>query len=108
MADLAGTPAVPIAMAVPLATTFVMLVIGCPPTLIAYGFGYFSQWEAFKLLFVRSFIGIIILSLCMAVWYPLVGMPGNIDMMKTPAKLTMSGYELVVPPDQPVVPPDQP
>jgi solute carrier family 13 (sodium-dependent dicarboxylate transporter), member 2/3/5 len=104
MADMAGTPSVPIAMAVPLATTFVMLVIGCPPTLIAYGFGYFSQWEAFKLLFVRSFIGIIILSLCMAVWYPLVGMPGNIDMMKTPAKLTMSGYELIVPPDQPLQP----
>ncbi len=96
MADMAGTPAVPIAMAVPLATTFVMLVIGCPPTLIAYGFGYFSQWEAFKLLFVRTIIGIIVLSVCMAVWYPLVGMPGNVDMMKTPAKLTMTGYELTV------------
>ncbi len=96
MADMAGTPAFPIAMSVPLATTFVMLVIGCPPTLIAYGFGYFSQWEAFKLLFVRTILGIIVLCLCMAVWYPLVGMPGNIDMMKTPAKLTMSGYELIV------------
>jgi sodium-dependent dicarboxylate transporter 2/3/5 len=96
MADMAGTPVAPIAMSVPLATTFVLLVIGCPPTLIAYGFGYFTQWEAFKCLFFRSFLGIIVLALCMAFWYPLAGMPGNIDNMKTPAKLTMSGYELVV------------
>lgn len=96
MADLAGTPVVPIAMSVPLATTFVLLVIGCPPTLIAYGFGYFTQWEAFKVLLFRSFLGIIVLSLCMALWYPLVGMPGNIDNMKTPAKLTTSGYELII------------
>lgn len=96
MADMAGTPAAPIAMSVPLATTFVLLVIGCPPTLIAYGFGYFTQWEAFKVLLFRSVLGIIILSLCMALWYPLVGMPGNIDNMKTPAKLTPTGYELII------------
>ncbi|MGD9824935.1 SLC13 family permease [Desulfobacter sp.] len=95
MADLAGTPVAPIAMAVPLATTFVLLVIGCPPTLIAYGFGYFSQWEAFKVLLFRSILGILLLCLCMSLWYPLVKMPGNIDNMKTPAKLTMSGYELI-------------
>jgi sodium-dependent dicarboxylate transporter 2/3/5 len=96
MADMAGTPVAPIAMAVPLATTFVLLVIGCPPTLIAYGFGYFTQWEAFKVLMFRSILGIIVLSLCMALWYPLMGMPGNIDNMKTPAKLTVSGYELII------------
>ncbi len=96
MADMAVTPVVPIAMCVPLATTFVLLVIGCPPTLIAYGFGYFTQWEAFKLFLFRAFIGTIILTICMALWYPLSGMPGNIDNMKTPAKLTVTGYELIV------------
>lgn len=96
LADLAGTPVAPIVMTVPLATTFVLLVIGCPPTLIAYGFGYFSQWEAFKVFLFRSFLSIILMVLCMALWYPLVGMPGNIDNMKTPAKLTVTGYELVV------------
>jgi sodium-dependent dicarboxylate transporter 2/3/5 len=96
MADMAGTPVAPIAMAVPLATTFVLLVIGCPPTLIAYGFGYFTQWEAFKVLLFRAVLGIIVLSLCMALWYPLVGMPGSIDNMKTPAKLTPTGYELII------------
>jgi len=94
MADMAGTPAVPIAMSVPLATTFVLLVIGCPPTLIAYGFGYFSQWEAFKVFLLRTILGVAILTLSQMVWYPLVNMPGNVDLMKTPAKLTVMGYEL--------------
>ncbi|MBU0970685.1 MAG: anion permease [Proteobacteria bacterium] len=96
MADMAGTPVAPIAMAVPLATTFVLLVIGCPPTLIAYGFGYFTQWEAFKVFLFRAVLGIIVLALCMALWYPLVGMPGNIDNMKTAAKLTTTGYERII------------
>lgn len=97
MADLAGIPTFPIAMTVPLATTFVLLVIGCPPTLIAYGLGYFTQVEAFKVFFVRTLICLTMASFVMAVWYPLVGMPGNIDMMQTPAKLTMWGYELLPP-----------
>ena len=96
MADLAGTPVVPIAMSVPLATTFVLLIINCPPTLIAYGFGYFTQWEAFTAFFLRAFLGILILSLCMALWYPVVGMPGNVDNMKGPARLTTARYEPVV------------
>jgi solute carrier family 13 (sodium-dependent dicarboxylate transporter), member 2/3/5 len=96
MADMAGTPVAPIAMSVPLATTFVLFVIGCPPTLIAYGFGYFTQWEAFKVFIFRTILGITLLALSMAVWYPIAGMPGNIDNMKTPAKLTMSGYDLIV------------
>ncbi len=97
MADMAGIPTFPIAMTVPLATTFVLLVIGCPPTLIAYGLGYFTQVEAFKVFFVRTFICLIMAGVVMAVWYPLVGMPGNIDMMQTPAKLTFWGYELLPP-----------
>lgn len=98
MADMAGIPTFPIAMTVPLATTFVLLVIGCPPTLIAYGLGYFTQLEAFKVFFVRTFICLALASVVMAIWYPLVGMPGNIDMMQTPAKLTPLGYELISPP----------
>ena len=96
MADMAGTPVTPIAMSVPLATTFVLFVIGCPPTLIAYGFGYFTQWEAFKVFFFRAVLGITILAIAMALWYPLSGMPGNIDNMTTPAKLTPMGYELII------------
>lgn len=93
MADMAGIPTLPIAMTVPLATTFVFLVIGCPPTLIAYGFGYFTQVEAFKVFFLRAVICLLLAGAVQAVWWPLVGMPGNLDMMATPAKLTIMGTE---------------
>ncbi|HSW61841.1 MAG TPA: SLC13 family permease [Dissulfurispiraceae bacterium] len=93
MADMAGIPTLPIAMTVPLATTFVLLVIGCPPTLIAYGLGYFTQVEAFKAFIVRTIICLLLASAVQAVWWPLVGMPGNLDMMATPAKLTIMGTE---------------
>ncbi|MCX8029982.1 MAG: SLC13 family permease [Thermodesulfovibrionales bacterium] len=95
MADMAGIPTFPIAMTVPLATTFVLLVIGCPPTLIAYGLGYFTQVEAFKVFFVRTIICLLMASLVQAVWWPIAGMPGNLDMMQTPAKLTTLGVELI-------------
>jgi sodium-dependent dicarboxylate transporter 2/3/5 len=95
MADLAGVPTFPIAMTVPLATTFVLLIIGCPPTLIAYGMGYFTQIEAFKVLVVRTVICLFLAGLMQCFWWPLVGMPGNIDMMQTPAKLSPMGYELI-------------
>ncbi len=95
MADLAGAPTFPIAMTVPLATTFVLLVIGCPPTLIAYGLGYFTQVEAFKVFFVRTIICLILAGAIQAIWWPLVGMPGNLDMMQTPARLTSFGVELI-------------
>lgn len=95
MADLAGVPTFPIAMTVPLATTFVLLVIGCPPTLIAYGMGYFTQVEAFKVFFVRTFICLLLAGVIQAAWWPFVGMPGNLDMMQTPAKLTSFGAELI-------------
>ncbi len=95
MADMAGTPTFPIAMTVPLATTFVLLVIGCPPTLIAYGLGYFSQVEAFKVFIVRTIICLTLAGIVQAVWWPLVGMPGNLDMMQTSAKLTFWGTELI-------------
>ncbi|MBS3935812.1 MAG: anion permease [Sulfuritalea sp.] len=91
MADMAGTPTLPVAMTVPLATTFVLLVIGCPPTLIAYGLGYFTQWEAFKVFVLRTFICLTLAGVVQALWWPLVGMPGNLDMMKTPARLETWG-----------------
>lgn len=97
MADLAGTPTLPIAMTVPLATTFVLLIIGCPPTLIAYGLGYFTQWEAFKVFFLRAIICLTLSGVVQAFWWPLVGMPGNLDMMQTPAKLGVWSVEPAAP-----------
>jgi sodium-dependent dicarboxylate transporter 2/3/5 len=95
MADLAGTPTLPITLTVPLATTFVLLVIGCPPTLIAYSFGYFTQSEAVKVFLLRTLICLTLSGFVSALWYPLVDMPGNLNMMKTPAELTFCGVKLV-------------
>ncbi|MDO9581593.1 MAG: SLC13 family permease [Desulfomicrobium sp.] len=95
MADLAGIPTMPIALTVPLATTFILLVIGCPPTLIAYGLGYFTQVEAFKVLLVRTIICLFLAGIMQSAWWPIAGMPGNLDMMQTPAKLTPFGVELI-------------
>lgn len=100
MADLAGTPTLPIAMTVPLATTFVLLIIGCPPTLIAYGLGYFTQMEALKVFALRTLICLTLAGGVQAVWWPFVGMPGNLDMMQTPAKLGVWSAE-VTPPKAP-------
>jgi len=91
MADLAATPTLPIAMTVPLATTFVLLVIGCPPTLIAYGLGYYTQWEAFKVFTLRTLICLAMAGVLQMLWWPLVGMPGDLDMMETPARLGIWG-----------------
>jgi len=98
MADLAGTPTLPIALTVPLATTFVLLVIGCPPTLIAYGFGYFTQIEAFKVFLMRTIICLSMATAVQAIWWSMIGMPGNLDMMATPAKLLPFGVEVLPPP----------
>jgi sodium-dependent dicarboxylate transporter 2/3/5 len=95
MADLAGIPTLPIALTVPLATTFILLVIGCPPTLIAYGLGYFTQVEAFKVLVVRTIICLFLAGIMQSAWWPIANMPGNLDMMQTPAKLTPFGVELI-------------
>jgi sodium-dependent dicarboxylate transporter 2/3/5 len=108
MADMSATPTLPVAMTVPLATTFVLLVIGCPPTLIAYGLGYFTQWEAFKVFVLRTFICLTLAGVVQTLWWPLVGMPGNLDMMKTPAQLAPWGTGVgTAPPAPPAPPPAQ-
>ncbi len=48
MATSLGIPEVAIALSAPISTSFIMLVIGCPPTIIAYSTGYFSQLEFVK------------------------------------------------------------
>ncbi len=48
MAQSLGIPEAAIALSAPISTSFIMLVIGCPPTLIAYSTGYFSQIEFIK------------------------------------------------------------
>ncbi|MCL0037638.1 SLC13 family permease [Thermodesulfovibrionales bacterium] len=63
-----------IAIASPIATGFVMLVIGAPPMIIAYSFGYFSQVDFIKVGVVSSFLAQILLALMVSTYWPLVGL----------------------------------
>jgi hypothetical protein len=49
--------------------------------------------EAFKVLLLRTIICLFLAGVVQSVWWPLVNMPGNLNMMQTPAKLTMTGTE---------------
>jgi Na+/H+ antiporter NhaD/arsenite permease-like protein len=49
MAELMQMSPQSVAMLAPMTTSFIMLVIGCPPTIIAYSTGYFSQKEFIKI-----------------------------------------------------------
>ncbi len=48
MAEMLNMSPKAVAMLAPLTTSFIMLVIGCPPTIIAYSTGYFSQVDFIK------------------------------------------------------------
>ncbi|MCX7908713.1 MAG: SLC13 family permease [Ignavibacteria bacterium] len=62
-----------IALILPAATTFVWLVIGCPPTLISYSTGYFSQMDFLKVSLLRSFSCVFIYALVVSIYWPLIG-----------------------------------
>jgi solute carrier family 13 (sodium-dependent dicarboxylate transporter), member 2/3/5 len=48
MAELMEMSPQSVTMIAPMTTSFIMLVIGCPPTIIAYSTGYFTQKEFIK------------------------------------------------------------
>ncbi|EPR33109.1 sodium/sulfate symporter [Alkalidesulfovibrio alkalitolerans DSM 16529] len=48
MAEMLNMSPQAVALLAPITTSFIMLVIGCPPTIIAYSTGYFSQVDFIK------------------------------------------------------------
>ena len=48
MAEMMNMSVEAVGLLSPMSTSFIMLVIGCPPTIIAYSTGYFSQMEFIK------------------------------------------------------------
>jgi len=62
-----------VAMIAPMTTSFIMLVIGCPPTIIAYSTGYFSQKEFTKIAVPWCLILLVICVLAMMIYWPLIG-----------------------------------
>jgi len=75
MAQAMGIPEAAIALSAPIATSFIMLVIGCPPTIIAYSTGYFSQLDFIKVAVPWAIVCLIVVTLGAAIYWPLTVFP---------------------------------
>jgi solute carrier family 13 (sodium-dependent dicarboxylate transporter), member 2/3/5 len=73
MAEMMQMSPQSVAMLAPMTTSFIMLVIGCPPTIIAYSTGYFSQTEFVKIAVPWCLILLLICTLSIMVYWPLIG-----------------------------------
>lgn len=75
MASGMGIPEAAIALSAPITTSFIMLVIGCPPTIIAYSTGYFSQLEFIKVAIPWAIVCLILITLGASIYWPLTAYP---------------------------------
>ena len=73
MADMLGMSPVSVALLAPMTTSFIMLVIGCPPTIIAYSTGYFTQVEFIKVAVPWCLILLLVACFGALVYWPLIG-----------------------------------
>jgi solute carrier family 13 (sodium-dependent dicarboxylate transporter), member 2/3/5 len=73
MAEMMDMSAPSVAMMAPMTTSFIMLVIGCPPTIIAYSTGYFTQKDFIKVAVPWCLILLVVCTLSMMIYWPLIG-----------------------------------
>ena len=73
MAELMNMSPQSVAMLAPMTTSFIMLVIGCPPTIIAYSTGYFSQAEFIKIAVPWCLILLLVCTVSIMIYWPLIG-----------------------------------
>jgi solute carrier family 13 (sodium-dependent dicarboxylate transporter), member 2/3/5 len=73
MAELMDMSPQNVAMLAPMTTSFIMLVIGCPPTIIAYSTGYFSQKDFVKVAIPWCLILLLVCTVSMMLYWPLIG-----------------------------------
>jgi solute carrier family 13 (sodium-dependent dicarboxylate transporter), member 2/3/5 len=73
MAELMNMSPQSVAMLAPMTTSFIMLVIGCPPTIIAYSTGYFTQAEFIKIAVPWCLILLLICTFSIMIYWPLIG-----------------------------------
>jgi solute carrier family 13 (sodium-dependent dicarboxylate transporter), member 2/3/5 len=73
MAELMEMSPQSMAMIAPMTTSFIMLVIGCPPTIIAYSTGYFSQKDFVKVAIPWCLILLLICTISVMIYWPLIG-----------------------------------
>jgi len=79
LAQKLGYDPAPIAMGAPITCSFIMLVIGCPPTIIAYSTGYFSQTDFVKAAIPWAILNIIVVTIVVIIYWPLIGF-GNLPL----------------------------
>jgi sodium-dependent dicarboxylate transporter 2/3/5 len=73
MASLMNMSVESVGMLSPISTSFIMLVIGCPPTIIAYSTGYFNQVEFCKVAIPWCLTLMAIAVMGMLVYWPMIG-----------------------------------
>lgn len=65
------------ALSLPVTTSFVFLVIGCPPSIIAYSTGYFSQYDFIKVAIPKTLVLCALMVFTMSIYWdfilPLLG-----------------------------------
>ncbi|TWI74149.1 sodium-dependent dicarboxylate transporter 2/3/5 [Desulfobotulus alkaliphilus] len=73
MADMLNMSPVAVALLAPVTTSFIMLVIGCPPTIIAYSAGYFTQIDFIKVAVPWCLILLLVSVAAALLYWPLIG-----------------------------------
>ena len=73
LADMMGMSVEAVALLAPISTSFIMLVIGCPPTIIAYSTGYFTQVEFIKVAVPWCLILLAVAMIGVLFYWPMIG-----------------------------------
>jgi sodium-dependent dicarboxylate transporter 2/3/5 len=73
MAEMLNMSPQAVALLAPITTSFIMLVIGCPPTIIAYSTGYFSQTEFIKVAVPWCLVLLLLSVISVLVYWPMIG-----------------------------------
>ena len=75
IAQMSGINPVIIAMALGMFTSFAyLLVIGCPPNVVSYSFGYFKASDLLKAGLVALPVGVLVLILIAMTWWNIIGL----------------------------------
>lgn len=73
MASLMNMSVESVGLLSPMSTSFIMLVIGCPPTIIAYSTGFFSQIEFVKVAVPWCLTLLLVSVLGVLIYWPMIG-----------------------------------
>ena len=73
MADMMNMSPQAVALLAPMTSSFIMLVIGCPPTIIAYSTGYFTQGQFVKYAVPWALFLLLVCAISVMVYWPLIG-----------------------------------